>query len=156
MVIGRLSLLLAAIVTAGCTANTAPASASPAATANPTATVASLTPAVTPASTPAASPPTLTIAQGVQADGPGKSVGEALAHNGGPQDLVNGILIKDADGRVWLCEALVKSSPPQCGEPRLLVLNIGPDAFFGDPGVHVADGVRWVDQVQLFGFVRPS
>ena len=61
-----------------------------------------------------------------------------------------------ADGSVWLCEALVKSSPPQCGEPRILVLNIGPDAFFGDPGVHVADGVRWVDQVQLFGFVRPS
>jgi len=70
---------------------------------------------------------------------------------------VNGILLKDADGRVWLCEALLKASPPQCAEPRLLVLNMAPeDAVFQDPGVHVADGVHWVDRVQLFGFVRPS
>jgi hypothetical protein len=151
--VSRLGLLVAAALMAGCTGTSAPASPSVAGT--PTATFPSVTPALTQAPTPAASPATLTIAPGVQADGPGESVSEALAHNGSPQDLVNGILLKDADGRVWLCEALVKSSPPECAEPRLLVLNMPPeDAFFQDPGAHVADGVRWADRVQLFGSVR--
>lgn len=115
-------------------------------------------PSLTPAPTPAASPATLTIEQGVEADGPGGSISDALAYRGSYSQLVNGTLLRDADGRVWLCEALSKSSPPQCAEPRLLVLNMAPeDAFFAqDQGVHVVDGVRWVDRVQLFGFVRPS
>jgi hypothetical protein len=140
MAIIRLSLLFAAAVMAGCTATNAPASPPPAATANPTAT--------------------LTIERGVQADGPGASVSEALANMGSFPNLVNGIELKDAGGRVWLCEALVKSSPPQCAEPRLLVLNMSPEdtTFVEGPGqvVHVADGVRWIDRVQLFGIVRPS
>jgi hypothetical protein len=139
MAIIRLSLLFAAAVMAGCT---------------------SLTPALTPAPTPATSSATLTIERGVQADGPGASVSEALANMGSFPNLVNGIELKDADGRVWLCEALVKSSPPQCAEPRLLVLNMSPEdtTFVEGPGqvVHVADGVRWIDRVQLFGVVRPS
>jgi hypothetical protein len=124
------------------------------AAATPRATVASLTPAPT----PAASPATLTIEQGVDADGPGGSVSEALAYTGSYPQLVNGILLRDADGRVWLCEALVKSSIPQCDEPRLLVLNMAPEdqAFVNDQGLHVAGAVRWVEHVQLFGFVRPS
>ena len=154
MAIGRVGVLFAAIVMVGCTATSAPASPSSVATASPTATVASVAPAVTAASSSAGS---LTIEGGVEADGPGESVSEALARGGSPQALVNGTILRDADGRVWLCEALVNSSPPACAEPRLLVLNMSPeDRTFQDPAVHVADGVRWVDQVQLFGFVRPA
>jgi hypothetical protein len=115
---------------------------------------------LTPAPTPATSPATLTIQQGVQADGPGGSISEALAYTGNHPQLVNGTLLKDANGRIWLCEAVVNSSPPQCGEPRLLVTNWVPapddGTFVSSDGLHVADGVRWVEHVQLFGFVRPS
>jgi hypothetical protein len=81
-----------------------------------------------------------------------------MAYRGGYPQLVNGTLLRDADGRVWLCEALSKSFPPQCAEPRLLVLHMSPEdqAFVNDPGLHVAGAVRWVERVQLFGFVRLS
>jgi hypothetical protein len=83
-----------------------------------------------------------------------------MANKGSVGNLVNGIELKDADGRVWLCEALLKSSPPQCAEPRLLVLNMSPEdtTFVEGPDqvVHIAGRVRWVDQVQLFGVVHPS
>jgi len=70
--------------------------------------------------------------------------------------LVNGILLREADGTVWLCEVLLTSSPPQCAEPRLLVENWLPEdqTFVNGGGLHEAGGVRWVDQVQLFGVVR--
>jgi hypothetical protein len=152
-----LGRMLAAMVIAGCAATGEPSSA-PASTTSPAPTAASVTPAPTAAPTPAASPATLTVERGVEADGPGASVSEAMANKGSIGNLVNGILLKDADGRVWLCEALAKSSPPQCAEPRLLVLNMSPEdrSFVQGPGqsVHVADGVRWVERVQLFGFVR--
>jgi hypothetical protein len=100
---------------------------------------------------------TITVEQGVEADGPGRSISDALASVGiGPQ-LVNGILLMDVDGTVWLCEALLTSSPPQCAEPRLLVENRAKEdqTFVNDEGLHVVDGVRWVENVQLFGVVRP-
>jgi ABC-type transport system substrate-binding protein len=153
--ISQVAALFAAAVIAGCTATSGPASPTSVASASPTATLASPASSISPASSPAAFPPTLTIERGVDADGPGESVSEALAHGGSPQDLVNGTILRDADGRVWLCEALVNLSPPACAEPRLLVLNMPPeDMTFQDPGVHVADGVSWADRVQLFGFVR--
>jgi ABC-type transport system substrate-binding protein len=151
----RLSLLIAASLAAGCTGTTAPASAPHSAAATPGATVASSTPAPPPAAAPA----TLTIEQGVEADGPGNSVTEALAYRGSDSQLVNGTLLRDANGRIWLCEA-VTESPLQCPEPRLLVTNWvpGPDdgTFVSGPGLHIADGARWVERVQLFGFVRPG
>jgi hypothetical protein len=155
MAISRLSLLLAASLAAGCTGTREPASASPSAGATPIATVASSTSAPTLARPPA----TLTIEQGVEADGPGNSVTEALAYRGSDSQLVNGILLRDADGRIWLCEAVIES-PPQCPEPRLLVTNWVPapddGTFVSGDGLHVADGARWVERVQLFGFVRAS
>jgi ABC-type transport system substrate-binding protein len=151
----RLSLLLAATAAAGCAGITAPASATPSAGATPIATVASSTPAPTPAVPPA----TLTIEGGVEADGPGNSITEALAYRGSDSQLVNGTLLRDANGRIWLCETVVES-PPQCPEPRLLVTNWAPapddGTFVSGPGLHVADGARWVERVQLYGFVRPG
>lgn len=98
---------------------------------------------------------TITVEQGVEADGPGGSISDALANAGiGPQ-LVNGILLREVDGTVWLCEAMLPSSPPQCAEPRLFVENPAQGDFFVNVDVHEADGVRWVENVQLFGTVRP-
>jgi hypothetical protein len=150
-------LLLAAMVIAGCAAIGGPTSA-PALTTSPAPTAASVSLAPTPPPTPAASPATLTIEQGVEADGPGSSVSEAMAYTGNVPQLVNGTLLKDADGSVWLCEALTKSSPPTCAEPRLIVLNMAAEdqAFVNSQGLHVAGAVRWVERVQLFGFVRPG
>ncbi len=100
---------------------------------------------------------TLTLINGVEADGPGTRVSDALANVGVEPQLVNGIVLKEADGAVWLCEVLLKSSPPQCAEPRLRVGNQLPEdqTFVNSEGLHEANGVRWVEQMQLFGVVRP-
>ena len=70
---------------------------------------------------------------------------------------MNGILLREVDGAVWLCEVLLTSSPPQCAEPRLLVESQAQEdqTFVNDEGLHEADGVRWLENVQLFGVVRP-
>jgi hypothetical protein len=99
---------------------------------------------------------TITVEQGVEADGPGASVRDAIANAAiGPQ-LVNGILLREVDGTVWLCEVLLTSSPAQCAEPRLRVENRPEDeAFVQGGGLHEADGIRWVERVQICGTVRP-
>ena len=100
---------------------------------------------------------TLTLMNGVEADGPGTSVSDALAHVGVEPQLVNGTVLREADGAVWLCEVLLDSSPPQCAEPRVRVGNWLPEdqTFANGEGLHEANGVRWVEKVQLFGVVRP-
>jgi hypothetical protein len=105
----------------------------------------------------AGSAATITLGAFGNADGPGGSISEALANAGvGPQ-LVNGILLRGVDGTVWLCEALATSSPPDCAQPRLLVVNwLQEDqTFVNGEGLHEIDGVRWVEHAQLYGVVRP-
>jgi hypothetical protein len=116
---------------------------------------------------------TLTLGDFGVADGPGESVENALANAGADPRLVNGILLKDADGSVWLCESLAASSPPECEAPRLLVTNYPPDhevirgedyfsVFARDAPaemareLHEEDGVRWVENQQLFGVVAAA
>ncbi|HEX2754398.1 MAG TPA: hypothetical protein VHM48_02985 [Candidatus Limnocylindrales bacterium] len=91
-------------------------------------------------------------------DGPGQSVTEALANAGVGPLLVNGILLKEADDTVWLSEALLRSSPPQCAEPKPLVENWSTEdqTFVNGEGIHVADGVRWVERAQLVGVVSSA
>ena len=100
---------------------------------------------------------TLTLIAGVQADGPGTSVSDALARVAVEPQLVNGIVLREVDGAVWLCEILVESSPPRCAEPRLRVENLLPDdqLLASGEGLHEANGVRWVEHAQLFGVVQP-
>ena len=89
-------------------------------------------------------------------DGPGNSVSEAIANRPvGPQ-LVNGSLLRKADGTIWLCELLLTSAPPDCADPRLLVQNWASDdqTLVTGVGLHILDGFRWVEHVQLFGVVR--
>jgi hypothetical protein len=112
---------------------------------------------------------TLTLVMNGVADGPGESVSAAITSAGEEPQLVNGILLKDTEGTVWLCEALLESSPPQCAQPSLLVENYPEDhavidgqdfysAFARDQPEppQEADGVRWVVGQQLFGVVRSS
>jgi hypothetical protein len=100
---------------------------------------------------------TLTLGNFGEADGPGESVRDAIANAGVEPRLVNGILLRQVDGKVWLCEALRDVPPRDCAAPRLFVQNwlSGDQTFAIGQGVHEANGVRWVDKVQLFGVVRP-
>jgi hypothetical protein len=100
---------------------------------------------------------TLTLGNFGEADGPGERVRDAIANAGVEPRLVNGILLRQVDGKVWLCEALRDVSPPDCAAPRLLVQNwlSGDQAFATGQGALEASGVRWVEKVQLFGVVRP-
>lgn len=97
---------------------------------------------------------TITLANAVEVDGPGGSVSFSIANAGVGFALVNGIVLKEADGTVWLCEVVLESSPPHCAEPKLLVENWLPNDLTGE-GVHEADGVRWQEHLQLAGYVRP-
>jgi hypothetical protein len=158
---GHLRIVFITLITA---ATTACGGGAPNPTPSPTpSALPSQTPSALPSQTRLAPSPsgqamaTLTLMNGVEADGPGRSVSDALAHVGIEPQLVNGIVLREADGAVWLCEVLLESSPPQCAEPRLRVRNWLPEdrTFANGEGLHEANGVRWVEQVQLFGLVRP-
>ena len=96
----------------------------------------------------------LIIEEGATASGPGISVEDALDQMGGDQPLlVNGALVIDQDGLVLLCGALAESFPPQCGGARLEVRGLDPA---GQPDLEEANGVRWLDSVQLLGRVVPA
>ena len=86
------------------------------------------------------------------------SVKDAIAKSGIEPLLVNGILLKAADGTIWLCPALATSAPPRCAKPRLLVKNWvqPPDdqTFVRGEGLHEAAGVHWIEGMQLFGVVH--
>ena len=95
----------------------------------------------------------LIVEEGATATGPGISVEQALDQMGGEHPvLVNGALVIDPDGLVLLCDALAESFPPQCGGARLEVRGLDPASR---PDLQEANGVRWLDSVQLLGRVRP-
>jgi hypothetical protein len=96
--------------------------------------------------------PTGTIALvGGVVDGPGVSVSEAMAGAPMEQVLVNGRLLIDGFGIVWLCETLEESTPPRFGGARLRVENYSDGS---STGFQEVDGVRWLpDSIQLFGNV---
>ena len=144
--------------TSGITTNPTPSaatSATPAAAASPT---SGATPTSAPSPTSGAATTsgqadaTLTLGNFGQADGPGLSVKDAIAKSGGEPLLVNGILLKAADGMIWLCPALATSGPPRCAEPRLLVKKWvqPPDdqTFVSGEGLHDVAGVRWIERMQ--------
>jgi len=161
-------IALFAALTASCGVGAAGLTPNPTPSAAPSATLTSA-PSPTP-STPSATPTTpptggkanatLTLENFGQADGPGLSVKNAIARSALGLLLVNGILLKAADGKIWLCTALRTSDPPRCAKPRLLVENWlrGPEdqTFVSGGGLHKAAGVRWIEGVQLFGVVRPK
>lgn len=157
---------LAAACGPGATGSTPNPTPSAVASATPAAPASATPPTLTSAPSPTSSAPTtsgqadatLTLGNFGQADGPGMSVKDAIATSGVEPLLVNGILLKAADGTIWLCPALATSAPPRCAEPRLLVKNWlqPPDdqTFVSGEGLHEAAGVRWIERMQLFGVVH--
>ena len=100
---------------------------------------------------------TLTIIPGTQADGPGESVRSIIARAPVQMALVNGWLLIDVDGTVWLCEALTTSDPPRCDGARLRV-----EGYTEDELAHIRElsdiresgGIHWLAQpTQRFGNV---
>jgi hypothetical protein len=150
-------ITLFAALTAACGAGATGITPSAASSATPTSAPSPTSSAPT---TSGQADATLTLGNFGNADGPGLSVKDAIAKSGVEPLLVNGILLKAADGTIWLCPALATSAPPRCAEPRLLVKNWLqlPDdqTFVSGEGLHEAAGVRWLERMQLFGVVRPN
>jgi hypothetical protein len=149
-------IALIAAVTAACGAGAPSAVTSPAPSPAPSAATSPATATPTTSTPGGDTTATLTLEALVNADGPGLSVSDAIAYVGVEPLLVNGVLLKQADGTVWLCAVVLNSSVPRCAEPRLLVKNsaLEDQTFVSGEGLHMVGGVRWVDHVQLFGVVR--
>lgn len=106
---------------------------------------------------------TITLAEGAAVDGPGISIPEALDTAGEEPLLVNGILLQDTEGTIWLCESLSDESPPACADSQLQVENWPEDdtatldpANADDTGLQEEDGVVWIEDYQAYGVVSPS
>jgi hypothetical protein len=94
--------------------------------------------------------PVLVIADGEPTE-PGMSVADALGHQA-TDDLVtvSGALFANADGTVYLCDAIAESFPPQCGGDRIRVDGLDLDDV---PGLQVEGEVAWAEGVTRFGSV---
>jgi hypothetical protein len=106
---------------------------------------------------------TITLAEGAAVDGPGLSIPEALETAGEEPLLVNGILLQDTEGTIWLCESLSDGSPRACADSQLQVENWPEDdtatldpANADDTGLQEEDGVVWIEDYQAYGTVSPS
>lgn len=67
------------------------------------------------------------VSQGAPIPGGGLSVQEAIDSDLDGPLMVRGYLI-ERDGELRLCEAILESSPPQCGDPSLRVEGPAPAA----------------------------
>lgn len=94
-------------------------------------------------------------------DGPGVTVSEAIDSATGNPAIVTGILLKDLDGVIWLCEEVADTSPLSCGEPRLRILEYPEGGAEWDletgelVGLQEEDGVLWIEGTQNYGVVEP-
>ena len=105
---------------------------------------------------------TLTIVDlGGAIDGPSVSLAEALENTSGNAQIIGGILLRDLDDIIWLCEELADTSPPSCGEPRLRVLEYPEGGAEWDPelgqavGLQEEDGVLWLEDTRSYGVIEP-
>jgi hypothetical protein len=155
------ALLIAAAALAGC-GPTVTETFSDVGTALPVPTDASSPSASRSASGAVADEATIVLEGGAVADGPGESIADAIARASTDPTLVNGALLRDTDGTIWLCSSVDEdASPPECEEPRLVVANFPEGTADFDmesaelTGAQEADGVIWLEGHQLFGVVQP-
>ena len=94
--------------------------------------------------------------------GSGATLTQALEAASSHPVLLSGVLLRDADGGIWFCDAIDDGDPPACGRPRLWVDNFPADQVVFAPehaastGAQTAGGVTWVPGQQLFGVVHPA
>ncbi|MDQ4035648.1 MAG: hypothetical protein M3153_06930 [Chloroflexota bacterium] len=94
----------------------------------------------------------LIVSEGNRGGDAGMTVADALAHQATDDlVLVSGALFVDADGGMLLCDAVAESFPPQCGGARLAVESLDLASI---DGLEEANGVRWAENVVLFGSVE--
>lgn len=150
LLIVALAIVLAACTgTVGATPDQVDGSVSPSPTASPSPSEASAPD----------SDGTFAIVDGVAVGGPGIGLAEGIATGTADPTLVNGVLLMDLDGTIWLCESLTDDSSPACAGASVRVLNY-PEAT-GDWDISNADvtglkesgGVLYFESAQLFGVV---
>lgn len=112
-------------------------------------------------STPPGAGGSIELVSDFVAGGDGITVGEAIDVASSHPVLVDGIVLRDADGTIWYCDRLVDDSPPRCSDPQLLVLDFPTDPDLFDPavaetvGATTRDGITWLEGHQLYGIVHP-
>jgi len=112
-------------------------------------------------STPPGAEGSIELISDFVAGGSGVSIDEAIEVASTQPVLVNGIVLRDADGTIWFCTRLAAGSPPDCATPKLLVLNFPTEPDLFDPavaetvGATTRDGITWLEGHQLFGIVHP-
>ena len=103
---------------------------------------------------------TITVAPGV-ADGLGGSVEDALAAAMTQPVLVNGVIFRDADGKIFLATSLTDATAPTFGGPILAVENYPDNTAEWDMatgeliGLQEANGILFREGAQVFGVVTP-
>jgi hypothetical protein len=138
--------------------------ASPAATPGGTPTQPATTPP--PASAPESPIPsapeadgTITVVDGVTVSGPGGSIADALAAGSSDPYLVNGVLVLDLDGNLWLVDSIDTTAPLAFEGSVLRVVDYPESGAEWDPanagltGLKEADGIRYFEDKQVFGVV---
>ena len=105
---------------------------------------------------------TIVLPSELAVGGSGVSVAEALDVASGQPVLVNGVVLRDANGGIWFCDQLGEGEAPACGRPRLAVTNFPVDDSVFEPenargtGSQTEGGVTWIPNQQLYGVVHPA
>jgi hypothetical protein len=81
--------------------------------------------------------------------GPGISIDEAIAFDSDEPLLVNGSIWAEGE-KVYFCDAVAESYPPQCAGVRLEVVGI---KLAEVDGLQRASGIAWTERTQLLGVV---
>jgi len=81
--------------------------------------------------------------------GPGISIDEAIAFESNEPLLVNGNIWAEGD-RVYFCDAVAESYPPQCAGVRLEVVGV---KLAEVDGLQRVGDIAWSERTQLLGVV---
>jgi len=154
-----LSILVVSLAACGTAASPSAEPSTPAAT-------EPADPSATPADEPSEEPTTgrevagtITMVGGMIMDGPGESIGEAIAAGRAEPTLVNGVLFMDTDGTIYLASGLADASTPTFEGPMLEVIGFPENVSDWDPekaavtGLQEANGILFFEARQLQGIV---
>jgi hypothetical protein len=151
-----LAVVMAACSNAGASASDAPSPSQPASP--------SVEPSVAPSEAPVAEDReidgTITVYPGA-VSGPGGSIADAIANgpDGDLPSLVNGVLFRDTDGRIYLATSVGDATVPTFDSPMLEVLNTEIAGYNWDManaellGLEEANGIVFQRDSQVLGTI---